>query len=170
MSHSFDDRFIDEADPFRIERPFHVVVRLAMAGAGLFCIVVPAWELRFAFFEFGWWTIFFGVIVAGAWSVGIPFLMSAVLGDSETWTFDDGALCVARVSPWRRRRVDVFRAADIARTEIRTIGWDSRADSYSVVLHVRSGERLETPDYEAVAKAEEVRGEILRRLGVTGDV
>ena len=154
---------IDEAEPFRIERPYYWLVRVLLAGAGLFCIIVPAWELRFAFREIGWWTLFFGAIVAGAWSVGIAFLISSVFGDGETWTFHDGELHVDRSSPWRRRS-EVIGGADIARTEIRTIEWDSRSDSYSVVLHLRSGQRLETPDYSSVSKAEEIRAGIRRRL------
>jgi uncharacterized membrane protein YdbT with pleckstrin-like domain len=170
MSQTIDDRPTGAADPFRLERPMNPVVRWVLAVSGLFCIVVPAWQLRLAFFELGWWTIFFGLIVVGAWSVGIPFLKGALLGDSETWTFDGGALRIERVSPWRGRRVAVFRAADIVRTEVSTTVWDSRANSYSVELHVRSGERLETADYGTLAKAEEIRGEILRRLGVARDV
>lgn len=153
----------DEAEPFRIERPYHGLIRALMAGAGLFCILVPAWELRFAFRELGWWTLFFGAIVAGAWSVGIPFLVSSVFGDSETWTFREGELHVERSSPWRRRS-EIVSSAEVAHTEIRTIEWDSRADSYSVVLHLRSGGRLETPDYGTFAKAQAIRAEIRQRL------
>lgn len=158
----------DEAEPFRIQRPCYALTRVLMAGAGLFCIIVPAWELRFAFREFGWWTLFFGTIVAGAWSVGIPFLLGSVFGDSESWTFHEGEMHVERSSPWRRG-LEVVGGADVARTEIRTIKWDSRADSYSVVLLLHSGRRLETPDYGTVAKAEEICAEIRQRLRLSGE-
>jgi hypothetical protein len=155
---------IDETKPFRIERPYHGLSRVLMAGAGLLCIVMPAWEFRFALREIGWWTLFFGTIVAGAWSVGIPFLISSVFGDSETWTFREGELHVERSSPWRGRRSEVVGSSDVAHIEIRTIEWDSRPDSYSVMLHLRSSGRLETPDYGTFAKAKAIRAEIRQRL------
>jgi hypothetical protein len=137
-----------------------------MAAIGLFCIITPAWDLRNAFFEFGWWTIFFGVIVAGAWSIGFTLLLSAVSGDSETWTIENGTLRYERVSPLRRR-VDLIRGEDVARMEIRTIDWDSGSDTYSVVVRLRSGEKLETQDYDTLSKAEAIRAEFSSLLGLT---
>jgi hypothetical protein len=160
---------VEDAEQFRIERPYHGFLRLLMVGVGLFCIIVPAWELRFAFREIGWWTLFVGAIVVGAWSVGIPFLMSSAYGDRETWTFEGGTLRLDRASPLRQR-VDFFRGGDVARMEIHKIDWDSKADTYSVVLHLRSGERLETPDYNTLARAEKIRAEISRRLRQDGGV
>lgn len=134
-----------------------------MASLGLFCIVMPAWDLRHAFHSFGWWTLFFGVIVAGAWSVGFSLLSSAIAGDSESWSIEDGTMLLERVSPLRRR-IDLIRGEDVAHISLRTVDWDSGSDTYRVVIHLRSGEKLETPDYESVAKAEGIRVELRREL------
>ena len=154
-----------QSKPYRINRNYPPIGRVLMAAIGLFCIITPAWDLRYAFLEFGWWTIFFGVIVAGAWSIGFALLLSAVSGDSETWTIESGTLRYERVSPLRRR-VDLNRGEDVARMEIRTIDWDSGSDTYSVAIHLRSGEKLETPEYDTPVKAEAIRAELSSLLGL----
>ncbi len=151
------------AEPFCVERPYRQVTRLVLICLGLFCFIFPPWNLRFAFFELGWWSVFFGLIVAGAWAVGLSLLASGVFGFDEKWTFAGNALRRERYSPWGSR-VDVIRSGDIARTGIRTIEWDSRADSYSLRLHLHSGECLESPDYATSLAVEKLRDRIIMRL------
>jgi hypothetical protein len=157
---------IEHNGPYRIDRSYPAIGRVLMAAIGLFCIITPAWDLRYALLEFGWWTIFFGVIVAGAWSIGFALLLSAVSGDSQVWTIENRTLRLERASPVRRR-IDLIRAEDIASMEIRTIDWDSRPDTYSVVIHLRSGEQLETPACDTPEKADAMKARIGSLLGLT---
>ena len=152
-------------EEFRIHDSAPIPLRVFLAAAGLFCIVVPTWEFRHAFQSFSLSTIFFGLILAGAYSVGVPIFVSAVFGDQKFWSFRNGRLHLRRVSPWRER-TDIITGDDIARTEIRSINWDASEDTHAVVLHLKSGNRLETPGYGSLGKAGEVRAEILRRLDI----
>lgn len=154
-----------EDEPLILETFGSSFQRAILLAGGLFAVIMPAWELRYAFVSLGWWTIFFGVIVLGAWSVGFSFLAGAVLGDRVRWRFDGGVLTLDRASLVRRRE-DTFTGADIARTEIRTIEWDSREPSYSVVVHTVNGETLETPERSSLASAEALEADIRRRLGL----
>lgn len=139
--------------------------RIFLLCAGLFCIVAPTWELRRAFLDPGWWTVFFGIIVAGAYAVGGAFVLSAIAGSGLHWTFKDGKLTIERSSPLRKR-TETIRGKDVARTEIRRIDWDSQADTFSVILHLKTGQTLETPDFRSEAGARSLEAEIVRRLGI----
>jgi hypothetical protein len=154
-----------EGDTFVIDGREPMAKRLMLAGAGLFCIVVSTYELRHGLKGFGWWTLFFGFILLGAWSVGLPLLFASIAGEGLRWTFRSHVLILERTS-LLRRRTQKLTASDVVRTEIRCIDWDSRADTFSVVVHLRSGEAIETPDYETESYAEEIRAEIERRLGL----
>lgn len=158
-----DDLF--QGDTFVIDGREPIAKRILLAAAGLFCIVVSTWELRHAFTGLGWWTLFFGIILLGAWSVGLAFLLGAIAGQGLHWTFRNHVLTLER-SSLLRRRADTLLARDITRTDIRRIEWDSRGDTFRVVVHLRSGEAIETPDYETEKYAEQVRAEIERRLGL----
>lgn len=140
-------------------------IRFMLLASGVFAILVPSWELRFAFAEFGWWTIFYGVIVVGAWAVGLTFVACAVAGVSNTWTFDDARLLVEQRSPLRRRFLSVH-GPDIARTEVRVDTWTDGPDTFSVVLYLVSGERLCSMSYESRFVAESLEDTVRARLGV----
>jgi hypothetical protein len=138
--------------------------RLLLLAAGLFCIAVPAWELRQAFRELGWWTAFFGVIVVGAWSVGVSLVLAAIAGDDRTWTIADGKLVLDRQS-LLRRRTDTYRLWDFRSMQVEVNTHDSGPDTYRVVMHLRRGGVLQTPDRATREGAEELKADIRRRLG-----
>ncbi|MGH6815183.1 MAG: hypothetical protein ACREC6_05725, partial [Hyphomicrobiaceae bacterium] len=109
---------MDEA--FHFERTLSMPVRLLLGAAGLFCILTPAFDLREAILQFGWWTPFVGAIIAGAWCLGGIFLAAAVIGETQRWEFRDGELLLSRNS-LLRRVTEIIRANDVERTEIREV-------------------------------------------------
>lgn len=142
--------------------------RVLLLVAGLCAVVLPAYELRHAFTQLGWWTIFFGIIVLGAWSVGFAMLYGAVLSEELAWRFDGAVLTLERTTPLSRR-VESLTGRDFVATRIREIEWDSRAPTYSVIVERTNGEVLETPDRQSRASAEALEAEIRRRLGMTSN-
>jgi hypothetical protein len=138
-------------------------VRLFLGAAGLFCILTPTLDLREAILQPAWWTLFVGTIIIGAWCVGGIFLAAAVIGETQRWQFRDGELVLSRTSLLRRTK-ETIRSSDVERTEIREVEWDSRANSFSVVLRLKSGTEFETPDYTTRAAAEAMQGRIARAL------
>lgn len=139
--------------------------RLFLLLIGLFSILVPAWELRHAFIEIGWWTLFCGIILVGAWGVGLVFVTCAVASGSTTWSVEGSRILVRQHSPLGTRSL-VVEKPDIARTEIRTDIWSDGPDSFSVIVHLRSGEQLHSAGLETRFAAERLEKTLRSRLGM----
>lgn len=152
-------------DPFEIFNHYPGWARGLTAFGGVFCVLVPAWELRHAFLQLGWWTLFFGIIVGGAWSVGGKLLAGAVFGEALHWSFRDQRLILQRRT-MLGVRTEVLSAADVTGSEIHVSTWDSGPDTYSVIVHFRAARSAVTPGYSTRETAEAVRAEIMSRLGV----
>jgi len=151
--------------PLTLERRMGAPFRAALATAGLFCVLVPAWELRYAFHELGWWSLFFGAIVLGAWSVGASFLFAALRGEAQTWRVSNGSVRIERRSPLFKALTHIARR-DIASLSVREIEWDSRAPTFAISLTHKSGEVFETADYPTRIEAEAVLSEIEAKLAL----
>lgn len=139
--------------------------RLFLLLVGLFSILVPAWELRHAFIEIGWWTLFCGLVLVGAWCVGLVFITCAVASGSVTWTVEGSRILVEQRSPLGTRNL-VVQKPDIARTEVRTDVWSDGPDSFSVVVHLRSGDELHSAGFESRFAAESLEKSLRSRLGM----
>ncbi len=138
--------------------------RIFILLCGLICVFLPVWEFLTAFIRPNWGSIFFFAIIAGAWSVGLPLIYAALWGPSKRWRFEGDELNLTLKSPfrgiWRQKIV----GQDIADFKIRTIDWDGKADSFSVVLYLKSGATLETPDMPTRQEAEVLLKEMRGRL------
>lgn len=156
---------MEDGEAFDLERTLPMPMRVFLAAAGLFCILTPTFDLIHALLQLGWWTPFLGSIIVGAWSVGGIFLAAAILGEAQHWYFRDGELILSRRS-LLRRATEVIRGDDVERTGIREVEWDSRANSFSIVLKLKSGAEFETPDYDTRSAAEAVQGRIARALRI----
>jgi hypothetical protein len=152
-----------EVEAFELERQLPLPMRFVLGALGLFCILAPALDLGRAFLQIGWWTLFVGIIVIGAWVVGATFVAAAILGETQHWQFGNGELVLSRRS-LLTSSIQTIRSNDVARTDIRVLEWDGNANTFSVVLHLKSGRRFETPDYATRAAAEAMRARICRAL------
>lgn len=155
------------AEVLHLRAPLTPALRIALAAAGAFCLATPTWEFRTAFFSPGLWSLPFALILLGAYGVGVGFLMAAVAAEARQWRIEAGAVTLTRKS-LLGTRVRRITAADLAETRIRTVEWDSRADSYSVVMGLRDGTSLETPDRPTREAAEALRRSILEALRSAG--
>jgi hypothetical protein len=62
------------------EVPLTAAVRVGLALAGLFAIIMPGWELGRGLWPLKIITLFYAVITLGAWFVGGFFLLAALTG------------------------------------------------------------------------------------------
>lgn len=154
-----------EDEPLVLEKFGIGFQRTIMLAGGLAAIILPAIELRSAFFNPGLYTLFFGAILAGAWAVGAAFLYGAIFSQELRWYADRGVVTIERSSLVSHSLVTLS-GADVARTEIREIEWDSKAPTFSVIVHTRDGERYETPDRPTAEAARMLELAIRRRLGI----
>jgi len=152
-----------DSESFEFERLMPISMRLFLGEAGLFCILMPTWDLGRVVLQFGWWTPFVGVIIVGAWAVGGIFLAAAIVGEAQRWQFSNGELILSRKTLlWRT--TEIIHGKDVERTDIREVEWDSRANTFSIVLRLKNGAEFETPDYGTRDAADVLKGRIRRAL------
>jgi uncharacterized membrane protein YdbT with pleckstrin-like domain len=152
-----------EAEVFELERQLPLPMRFVLGALGLICILAPALDLGRAFLQMGWWTLFVGIIVIGAWCVGAFFIAAAIFGETQHWQFGNSELVLSRKS-LLTRSTQTIRSSDVERTEVREVEWDSRANSFAVVVRLKSGREFETPDYDTRDAAEAMKARIGRAL------
>lgn len=151
-----------EEDYF-LDRPLPHVLRAVLGGAGLFAIVIPVWEFRHVFLHPGWISIFFGFLTLGAWSVGGAFVAAAVVGEDQRWRVGEAEIEIERRNLFRAFSTRLL-PGDVVDTAIRETEWDSRANSFGVVLTTRDGVEFETAGFERRANAEAVERRLRRVL------
>lgn len=154
------------ANPLAIvENRLGFSMRLLLLSVGLVAVVVPAWELRHAFSEIGWWTLACGLFIAIAWGVGASFLACAVTDASLSWTLDDRTLFVEQRSMLRRRLLAITRF-DIASTQITALNWTDGPETFCLNIHLRSGETLRSSALESYSAARGLETTLKRRMGL----
>ncbi|MET0294903.1 MAG: hypothetical protein ABW042_07785, partial [Phenylobacterium sp.] len=146
-------------EALRLEQPLPPALRLFLGAAGAFAIACPAWEFRTALLHPAMASIPFAVILLGAWSVGGVFVAASIAGEAMSWRIEDGLLTLRRTS-LLGVRVQRIRTEDVAVTEIVTVQWDSRPDSYAVRLRLHAGRPIETPDVSTRPAAEALERDI----------
>ena len=147
-----------------IESRLGFSMRLLLLSVGLVAVVVPAWELRHAFSEIGWWTLACSVFIAIAWAIGAGFLACAVADTSLSWTLDDRTLFVEQRSMLRRRLLAITRH-DIASTQIMAQNWDG-PETFCLNIHLRSGETLRSTVLGSYSTARGLETTLKRRMGL----
>ncbi|MFZ2100963.1 MAG: hypothetical protein WAU86_10410 [Oricola sp.] len=141
------------------------VKRAMLAIAGLIAIILPVWDLWPSFHSLTFATLFFGVIAAGAAMIGMGFLYSAIIGETTRLTADSGRIVGERAN-CLRRRAGTLAPDDIASVSVRAIDWDSRADTWSVVVTTHRGETFQSADFGARDKADALKAEFEAAAGM----
>ena len=140
-------------------------LRAVLVALGLGACVWPAVSLWRGVYPFNALSPFFLAIVAGAETVGTVFVLGAVFSPETRWHLLDGRVRLDTRNLLSRRSLKIA-AGDVEDLAVRTIEWDSRADTWSVSMRLRSGETFETPDYGKRAMAESKRAAIAAALGL----
>lgn len=148
---------------FALTRPLPLFLRLPIGAAGLFAIVMPVWEFRQAFLHPGLASLFFAVIVLGAWSVGGAFLYGALYGEDQRWRIEGGKITVERKNIFRQWTT-ILRPADISHVSIVERDSDSGPNLFCVRLETQAGEAFETAGFEKRENAEALKSQLLGKL------
>jgi hypothetical protein len=149
----------------QLRAPHGPVARAVFGVTGAAIIAVVLYELGRALWPIGWWSPFFAIIVCGACWIGFKCLMAAIAGEDVIFTLSDNEMRFDR-SSLLRDRVEIVRPGDVLMTAIKAHDWESRPDTFSVQVRLRSGEILETPEVDSKARAETLQAEIRSRLSV----
>jgi hypothetical protein len=148
-----------------LTQPFGPGARLVMALAGFAVAVTVLRDLSVALVPFNLLSLFIGLVVVGACSLGLAFVLLSSFGASLSVTLRQRDLLVERVNPWwvSRRR---YGGKHIAAVSIRTGKWSDGPDTFTLVIALKSGRAFETPSLETMQKARELETELRARLGL----
>ncbi len=143
----------------RHDVPMHVAKRLFLGAAGLFCIVMPTWELYRGVWPPNVFSPFFLIIIVGAYAVGVPIALAALFSPAVRWIVRPGRIDILARNPILLRRYRIG-PADVAGFSLRTTEWDSSEPTFSVVLTTTDGKTFETRDFGSARTAEVFRDRI----------
>jgi hypothetical protein len=149
----------------QLRAPHGPLARVFFGSIGAAVIAVVLYELGRALWPIGWWSPFFAIIVFGACWIGFKCLMAAVAGEDVIWTLLNNEMRFDRTS-LLRDRVEIVRSGDVLTTAIKVHDWESRPNTFSIQIRLRSGEMLDTPEVDSKARAETLQAEIRSRLSV----
>jgi hypothetical protein len=146
--------------PFAFDAHIPAAWRVVLALFGVGVAALTTWELRAALLQPGWWTLFFGVILLGAWIVGGSALWAALMAESVSWRVEPGLISLYRRSPFRQVW-EVIRARDIRAIEVAQSTLDPEDGKFHVAIHRKRGRVLRTPEHgtrdDAAATAARLR-------------
>jgi len=83
----------------RHDIPMHVAKRPFFGLAGLFCIVMPTWELYRGVWPLSVASPFFLFIILGAYAVGIPLVYAAIFSPAVRWIVRRGRIDIVLRNP-----------------------------------------------------------------------
>ncbi len=127
--------------------------RLLLIAAGLFCLIMPVWDLGRGLTSLSVFTMFAAVIVLGAGAIGATLLWSGLFGDSTELRIAPGGITLWRGNLFRSRQGPV-KSRDIVAVDVREIDWDSSAPTYALKITLASGSVLGTSDFARREDAE----------------
>ncbi len=145
-----------------VEKPMPLGFRLVLAVAGLFCIVMPAYDFWPALSQPSGPSLPAGIILLGAWIVGAVFIFAATHGSYQRWRFHDGVLTIDQKSLFRTWQTTV-RRADIATVSVRENQMDG-PNTFSVELLLSNGTVFDALGFETAQAAEAFRQQIFSHL------
>lgn len=138
--------------------PAPMAMRLFLVAAGLFVLTVSTLELWRAVWPPTLVGLFFTLILAGAFSVGIPMIVAGLLAPTLRWTVRLQRIDIALVNPFRGWRVSVG-PGGVASISVVENGGDGPS-TFRVVLRTVDGKRYETRDYGSHEAADKLRRDI----------
>lgn len=150
---------IGEDGLLRHDVPTGMVFRVILVAGGLFAVIISTLELHRGVWPFNIFSPFFLVILLGACSVGVPMTIAGVFAPTLRWTIGPQRIAIEMINPFGRRQVSITPGA-VASFTVREHGWDSRANTWSVVLTTIDGKRYETRDLGTEAAANRLRERI----------
>lgn len=138
--------------------PAPMGMRVFLVAAGLFVLTVSTLELWRAVWPPTLVGLFFTLILAGAFSVGVPMIVAGLLAPTLRWTVTPQRIDIALVNPFRGWRVSVGPGGVASISVIENSG--DGPSTFRVVLRTVEGKRYESRDYGSHAAADKLRRDI----------
>jgi hypothetical protein len=144
------------SDPYDVTQTTPALLRW---GLGLFgCVLVMAVVPDFlrSLWPLSPISPFFILLTGIGLAAGLGLIYACLYGPDERWQIGHGVLTLTRSLRGQSFERE-YRETDIDSLTIKTIEWDSGADTYKLVLILRDGKRLNSPQFRTREVAEAAR-------------
>ena len=171
-----DTTAIFESDLPLVRREFPWPMRAAVVAFGALIVGLPVWELGRGLWPLSIATPVFGIIIAGAASIGIRMIGAGLSGWRDTWSYPPGAIVVKRRA-WGRETATRLTHTNVAKVEVRRWEDADHDERWQVVVLPRPtfsgmaafagpGGVFSAGKFGSQAYAERVRQALSRQLGL----
>lgn len=149
-----------------IDEPIHVslytpaALRWGLSAFGLVLVVLAGKDLLRVLWPLSIFTPFFVLLMGTGVAAGAGLIIASQWGPDERWQIDNGRLSVVHTRHAARRE-RVYTLSDIAAGRIDTVDWDSRPDTYRLVVMLHTGKPLNSPHFSTHAAAEAALNRLL---------
>lgn len=137
------------------------MMRVFLIACGLFVLGVSSTELWRGVWPVTLFGLPFAIILIGAFSVGIPMILSGLFAPTVRWTVAPQRIEVALANPFRGWR-DSVGPGGIAAFEIVESDGDGGPSTFRVVMRTVAGKRYHSRDYGSRAAADRLLRDIER--------
>lgn len=154
---------MDEIDPdgvLRHDIPAPLALRIILFCAAIFVIVMPTWEFLPAIWPPNIVSPFFLIIIFGAYSIGLPLLVSVFTTPAQKWRVEPGQMTIQSTIPFRGDRYEVFNAENLDHFQVNEIEQMEGANEWNVILVSKSGKRFSSRHFGTRETAEKFKARI----------
>lgn len=132
------------------------LLRLLPVGFGLGLGVLVTYELWRGFWPPNLFSLFFGVMIFGVWSISGPIMMSGLTRPALLWRVTPGVLELERRSPFLQERL-IWRAPEPLRFGVRGVESMEGPSAWLMILRAPDGRVHESESFSRRETAEDLK-------------
>lgn len=140
----------------RHDVPAPLGMRILLVAGGIFVVSLATWELVGGVWPLNITSPFFALLIAGAFSVGVPMAMAGLFAPSTDWVVSPGSIAITLRTPFRTQQLR-FEPDDVETFTITEHANDDGPNSYSVLMTTKSGRKHGTRIFGTRETAERFR-------------
>ena len=151
------------SDPYDVAQTTPALLRwgLGLFGGVLVVAVVP--DFLHSLWPLSPISPFFILLTGIGLSAGLGLIYTCLYGPDERWQIESRFVIITR-SLRHQSCESRHEAADIASVVIKAIEWDSQPDTYRLLVTLRGGKRLNSPQFPKREAAESARDRLLAKF------
>jgi hypothetical protein len=155
----------DGAGDLSVSQPMPWGMRVFLAAFGAAAIIFPAYDIGWAIWPPNLLTVFVLAMILVSSAIGLAFLIAAVAGEEQIWSFPPSEVVIDRKS-LVRATVTRLRAGDVASLGVRHTTDSEGPDKWDVVVKTVSGLSFQTQDFLSPVGAEALAARLRAHLGL----
>jgi hypothetical protein len=151
------------SDPYDVAQTTPALLRWGLGLFGGVLVVAVAPDFLRSLWPLSPISPFFILLTGIGLAAGLGLIYACLYGPDERWQIESGFVIITR-SLRQQSSESRYEAADITSVVIKTIEWDSGADTYKLALTLRTGKRLNSPQFPTREAAESAGDRLLAKF------